>query len=111
MWSIQKNVSVGANATIGNQLSGEQFEFLPYDSHVEVLGSIAATGLSYDLFANNELIMSGTIPNIKTGNNPVYPDDILASFDAAAGTRLVLKIVNSTGGAIVGTYIVRGTGL
>lgn len=111
MYTIQKNVSIAANASNANVLSGEQFEFVPYDSHIEIMGSIAATGVTWDAYANNELLTSGAIPNIKTGNNPVYPDDIIMSFDAAAGTRLVLKMTNSTAGAIVSAYIVRGTAL
>jgi hypothetical protein len=111
MFTIQSNQSIGANATVANVLSGNQFEFIPYDAHIEVLGSIAATGLTYSMYANNELLFSNVIPNIKTGNNPVYPDDLILSFDAAAGTRLVLSITNATGGAIVGTYIVRGSNI
>jgi hypothetical protein len=111
MFTIQSNQSVAANATVANQLSGNQFEFLPYDSHIEVMGSIAATGITWSMYANNELLFSNVIPNIKTGNNPVYPDDLILAFDAAAGTRLVLSLANSTGGAVVTAYIVRGSAI
>ena len=111
MFTIQSNQSFSANATVANVLSGNQFEFIPYDAHIEVLGSMSATGLSYSMYANNELLFSNVLPNIKAANNPVYPDDLILAFDAAAGTRLVLSVTNSTGGALTGAYIVRGSNL
>jgi hypothetical protein len=111
MFTIQKNASIVTVSTTANVLSGEQFEFLPYDAHVEVLGSIAATGMTWSMYANNELLFSGLVPNIKAGNNPVYPDDLLLSFDAAAGTRLVLSMTNASAGTIVNAYIVRGSAI
>lgn len=107
MYSIQKSVSIAANATNNNILSGEIFEFVPEELDLEVLLTQSATGLKVDIYADSDAVGTNIEPNIRT-SNPVTPDDTVARFGVEAKTRLSIKVTNTTGGALTLYYIVRG---
>lgn len=108
---IQDTVSVGANATNNNLLSGSVFEYLPFNAMVEI-GVVIPTGSTPgDIVAE---ILSGSdvlAQEWKPSNNGTIDTDrdlYLEDF-ALAGDRLVLKCRNTTAGAIDVTYLVRLT--
>jgi len=103
---IQKSVSVGATTTISNQLSGEFFEFLPYNALVEVGLNQSATGLLIDFVSGTDVVAKDYVPLIKA-TSPIYPDEFTLQDVAGAGERLVLSIRNTTGGALTLLYTVR----
>ena len=103
---IQKTVSVGANANITNQLAGEFYEFLPYNALVEVGLVQSATGLLIDFISGTDVVAKDFDPLIKA-TTPIYPDDFSLQDIAAAGERLVLAVLNTTGGALTLKYTVR----
>lgn len=103
---IQKSVSVGASASISNQLSGEFFEFLPYDALIEVGLNQSATGLVIDFISGTDVVAKDYVPLIRT-TAPIYPDEFTLQDIAGAGERLVLSIRNTTAGALTLLYTVR----
>lgn len=96
---IQRSDSIGANAVNDNVLSGNQYEFLTDDALVEMGFTQSATGLELDILIGSETIGTRMIPLIKT-TSPVYPDDFVVDFTAEAGSRLVVRARNTTGGAL-----------
>lgn len=105
---IQSSVSVAANATNDNILSGSQFEFLPYNAALDfgLVGS--ATGLVADVYTGQDAVAESY--SLNTQNRfPVYPDDYPLSDVAAAGERVKVRIRNTTGGALTCFYSVRIT--
>lgn len=107
MYSIQKSVSIAANSTNNNILSGEIFEFVPEELDLKVLLTQSATGLKVDIYADSDAVATNVEPNIRTGN-PINPDDLVAEFGVEEKTRLSIKVTNTTGGALTLYYIVRG---
>lgn len=103
---IQNSVSVAANDTNENVLTGSQFEFLPYDASLDfgLVGS--ATGLVADVYSGSDTLAEGI--GLSTQNRfPVFPDDFTLSDVAAAGERIKVRIRNTTGGALTCFYSVR----
>ena len=107
MYTIQKSVSVAANSSVNNILSGEIFEFVPEELDINILLTQSATGLKVDIFADSDSVATNLEPNISTGN-PILPDDLAASFGVEEKTRLSIKVTNTTGGALTLYYGVRG---
>lgn len=103
---IQKSVSVGASTSIANQLSGEFFEFLPYNALIEVGMNQSATGLLVDFISGTDVVAKDYVPLIKA-TSPIYPDEFTLQDIAAAGERLILAIRNTTAGALTLLYTVR----
>jgi len=105
---IQNSVSVAANATNDNVLTGSQFEFLPFNAFLEfgLVGS--AAGLVADVYSGSDTLCEGI--GLSTQNRfPVFPDDFTLQDVAAAGERLKVRIRNTTGGALTCFYAVRVT--
>lgn len=107
MYSIQKSISIAANSTNNNILSGEIFEFVPEELDLKVLLTQSATGLRVDIYADSDAVATNLEPNIRTGN-PINPDDLCAEFGVDEKTRLSVKVTNTTAGALTLYYIVRG---
>lgn len=103
---IQKSLSVGASANLTNILSGEFYEFLPYNALVEVAANQSATGLLIDFISGVDVVAKDFTPLIKA-TAPVYPDDFALQDIAAAGERLVMAVRNTTAGALTLLYTVR----
>lgn len=96
---IQKNTSIAANATNDNVNSGDQYEFAPFRSIVEVGLNQSVTGLEVDVLCGSRSISTRIIPLIKT-TAPIWPDDFLVKFGAQRGERVIVRARNTTAGAI-----------
>ena len=91
--------SVGANATVDNVLAGKIFEFAGSNSIARLLATASAVGLRLSFIVGNEVQLDDQ--EISSANRfPVTPDDLLAQTGALKGDRLVLRLRNTTAGAI-----------
>jgi hypothetical protein len=110
MPTFSNRQSVAANAVVTNVMSGNQYEFLPFDAFVEFGLVAAATGLNATVTTGSDLLQSDT--EVSAANRmPIYPDDFVLNDVAAAGDRLVVSFRNTTGAAIVAFTIVKITPL
>lgn len=107
---IQSSISVAANATNDNVLSGSQFEYLPFNAVCEFGLTASAAGLVADVYSGTDLICESLA--LSAANRiPLYPDDFALNDVAAAGDRLKIRLRNTTAGALTGFWGVRITPL
>lgn len=96
---IQKKVSIAANSSNDNLLSGYQMQILPYDAVVQFALCGSAAGLVADIYSGNDLVAEGY--ELNTQNRyPVVPDDVIGSDVAAALEPLKIRVRNTTAGAL-----------
>jgi hypothetical protein len=93
--------SVAANTTTANVIAGKQAEFVKEPSVVSISATGSAAGLFITCLVGDEIVIEDqAIP--LTNRFPVVPDDTLAQAGAFAGDRIVVKLRNSTAGALTG---------
>ena len=97
---LSGTVSVAANATSTNQVSGELYEFLGEPSVVNLFCAAAATGLNATLLIGSETTIDDQLTS-HANRYPIGPDDFLGRGGGLPGDRLVLRYRNTTGGALV----------
>jgi hypothetical protein len=97
---IMREVSVAAGAVNENILSGSAFEFARQNSLVSIGVNQAATGCFATINSGADVVAEEFSPPIAT-IYPVIPDGMYFSDVAAAGDRLVIRVRNPTGGAVV----------
>lgn len=91
--------SIGANTTIPNVLSGKSAEFVKEPSVITFSATGSAVGLKMTAIVGEEVIIDDQdIP--LTNRFPVLPDDSLAQGGGFVGDRIVVRMRNSTGGAL-----------
>lgn len=91
--------SVAANTTVANAMSGKSAEFLAEPSVVSLGVNGSAVGLMASLIVGDEIVMDDQEVGVGT-TLPAFPDFILAQGGGMAGERVIVKLRNSTGGAI-----------
>lgn len=97
---IMKSVSVPLNGTVDNILAGSAFEFARQNALVSMGVAQAATGCFVTFNSGADVVAEEFEPPIKT-IYPVIPDEMYFSDVAAAGDRLVIRVRNTTGAAII----------
>jgi len=100
--------SVAANASVANVLSGKTNEFLPANSLVRVGITAAVVGLFATVLIQEKVILEDQ----EIANNalmPIDPDDIILEEIGLAGDRIIVKLRNSTGAAIITKTLVKTT--
>lgn len=107
---IQKEVSVAANTTDENVLSGSAFEFLRRNSIVSAGAVGSATGLFVTVQSGGDIVLEESPADIKT-SFPSIPDEMFYNDVGAAGDRLVIRVRNSTAGALTIRVLVQITEL
>ncbi len=91
--------SVAANTTTTNVLAGKAAEFIKEPSVVTLSATGSAVGLYITFIVGEEIIIEDqAIP--LTNRFPVVPDDTLAQGGGFPGDRVIVKVRNSTGGAL-----------
>jgi len=91
--------AVNANAVVANAVAGKSQEFIKEPSVVTFSATGSAAGLLMTFIVGEEVIMEDQL--IPVSNRfPIIPDDMLCSGGAFPGDRVVVKIRNSTGGAL-----------
>lgn len=96
---IQRSDSIGANSVNDNVIAGNQFEFAPTRAIVEfaVIGS--ATGLEVDVLIGARSVVTRMLPSLQNRFG-IYPDDFTLRGGAQAGERVIVRVRNTTGGAL-----------
>jgi len=107
---IQREVSVAANATVDNLIAGSAFEFARGNVLVSIGVTQAATGLQVTINSGSDVIAEEFAPAILT-RFPVIPDEMYYNDVAVQGDRLVIRVRNTTGGALIVRAIVQVTNL
>lgn len=107
---IQKEVTVAANTTEENVLSGSAFEFLRRNAIVSAGAVASATGLFVTVQSGGDIVLEESPMDIKT-SFPTIPDEMFYNDVGVAGDRLVIRVRNSTGGALVARVLVQITDL
>lgn len=101
MPAFQNLVSIPANSTIENVMSGSQFEFAPYDAAVDFAIVAAAVGVVADVTTGSDVVAEAmTVANRTPLIFPQLPDDFIASDVVARGERIKVRVRNTTGAAI-----------
>ncbi|MDE2215516.1 MAG: hypothetical protein KGJ95_10525 [Candidatus Omnitrophica bacterium] len=105
---IQGSVSVSASSVVDNVITGSQFEFLPYNAHLDfgLVGS--ATGLVCDVYTGQHTITEALAPSTQN-RVPVYPDDFTLQDVAGAGERVKIRVRNTTAGTLTLFYTMKIT--
>lgn len=100
MPSIQKEVSVAAGDVVDNLFSGSVFEYMRAPGIVSAAIVAAATGTFVTINSGPDVILEESPPMVLT-TMPIIPDHFYYTWGAAAGDRLVARVRNPTGGAVV----------
>ncbi|GAG71890.1 unnamed protein product [marine sediment metagenome] len=109
---IRKITSIPANSVVDNLLTGSIYEFMPWNAAVN-LGVLAAAGagpgdLQVTVNSGSDTVMEEAPVN-NLARFPVIPDDMDVQDIAAGGERLVVKVRNTTAGALECFWLVQLT--
>lgn len=97
---VVRQTSIPLNGIVENVLSGSAFEFARSNSLVSVGVTAAATGLFVTFNSGADVVAEEFEPPIATVY-PIIPDNMYFSDVAAQGDRLVVRVRNTTGAAII----------
>ena len=103
---IQKEFTVAAGATVENALAGSAFEFLRRNAIVSAGVTAAATGTFVTLTAGAEIVLEESPPMVQT-TFPRIPDEMAYNFAGVQGDRLLVRLRNPTGAAVIMRTIVQ----
>jgi|SRR5262245_59049 len=96
------NRSVAANATVDNVLAGKLSEFLQENSIVSLHAVAQAVGLRCSLIVGAEVVLDDQEIGARAGATTVIvPDDFLTNGGGFNGDRIILRLRNTTGAAII----------
>lgn len=101
---VEQTVAAGAKV---NLMAGQQYEFLPGDSEVQIGLTGQATGLVAEVFADSTLVQQEAPVIVKAGAFPSIQDELYIDEAIAGGTRLSINVRNTTGAGIVARLVVR----
>ena len=105
---IQKEVSVPATSANENILAGSAFEFLRRNAVVSIGLTGSATGLVANIQSGADIVLEESPLEVKT-SFPVIPDEMYYNDVGVAGDRLVIRVRNTTAGALTVRAIVQVT--
>lgn len=103
---IMREQSVAANATVDNIISGSAFEFATRPQLVSAGFAGSATGLVLTITSGSDLILEEAAAPILT-RYPIIPDEFYFSDIMVPGDRLVIRVRNTTGGALTARVVVQ----
>ena len=106
---IVRSVSIPANSVDENILAGSAFEFAGGNSFVSMGIVQAATGCFVTIQAGGTVVAEEFSPPIEATAFPQTNEDFYFNTGAVNGDRLVVRVRNSTGGAIVVRIVVQVT--
>lgn len=107
---IQKEISVAAGAAVENALSGSAFEFLRGNAIVSAGVNGSATGLVCNIQSGADIVVEESPVLVKT-SMPTIPDDMYYNDVGVQGDRLVVRLRNTSGGALTARVLVQITPL
>ncbi len=91
--------SVPANTTVANALSGKSQEFITEPSVVTLGVAASAVGMNASLIIGEEIVLDDQEVPVGT-TLPAFPDQIFVQGGGLPGNRIILKLRNTTGGAL-----------
>jgi len=97
---IMVETSIGAGVTNPNLYTGSAFEFARQRGIVSLGITAAATGSFCNLQAGGRVIAEEFSPPVLT-RYPIIPDEMYFTDVVEAGDRILARVQNPTGGAIV----------
>lgn len=97
---MSDTVSVGANASSTNLLAGFLEEFTRKTTRVRIALVAAATGMRASLILNSQVAMDDMFISL-ANRFPVIPDDVCIEHIIPKGVRALIRLRNTTAGAIV----------
>lgn len=100
MPNIVKETSVAAGAVNDNLFAGSAYEFANRNRVASIGVTAAATGTFATLQSGPDIIAEEFAPIVKTVM-PVVPDDFYFNDVMSIGDRLVLRVRNPTGAAVI----------
>lgn len=107
---IQKEVVIAANSANENIISGSSFEFLRGNAVVSIGLCGSATGLVANLQSGADIILEES-PLLVKATMPTIPDDMYYNDVGVQGDRLVVRVRNTTAGALTVRAVVQVTPL
>lgn len=108
---IQKEISVPANGSVENVLSGSAFEFLRSNSVVSIGITSQAAGVVANIQSGADIVLEESPVQVKADSFPIIPDEMYYNDVGVLGDRLVIRARNTTGSAVVARAIVQVTPL
>jgi len=99
--TIIREVSIPANGTVDNVLSGSAFEFVKGPTIVTAGITAQAAGLLVTVQSGGASIGEEGPVLVKANVPPSLEDDMYYNFGAINGDRQVMRVRNTTGAAIV----------
>lgn len=107
---IRKEISVPANSTVDNVVTGSIYEFMPFNAELNIGMTASATGLVAAVNTGSDTLQEESPVNILT-TFPVVPDQMDLQDRTMQGERLVVRVRNTTGGALTYRLLVQITPL
>lgn len=92
--------SVPANGTVQNVIAGRIGEFLAAPGSVVLYGTAAAIGLNFSLIVGGSVIVDDQEASA-ANRMPLVPDDFIAAAGGMQGDRVIVRLRNTTGAAII----------
>jgi len=100
MPALNDRQSVAANTTIANALTGKTQEFLSGPSILQFAVNAAAVGLNATILVGDTVVLEDQ--EVSAANRMgLFPDDFIYQAGGLQGDRIVVKLHNTTAGAIV----------
>ncbi len=106
---IQKTTSIPANQAVENVLTGSAFEFLRSNSVVSIGVTGDADGLVCNIQSGADIVLEESPIQVKASSYPIIPDEMYYNDVGVMGDRLVIRIRNTTAGAIDARTVVQIT--
>lgn len=103
---IMRETSIAANATNDNIVSGSAFEFARTQQIVSIGLTQSATGLQATIQGGPDIIAEEFSIPIAT-RYPIIPDEMYFTDVMAQGDRLVIRVRNTTAGALTVRAVVQ----
>lgn len=107
MPTIQRAVSIPANSTNENIISGSQYEFAK--RRCAISGGLvgAAAGLIGNVNSGGDVVMEPAPLQVLANDFPIIPDNIAFNDVMEQGDRLSIPVQNTTGGAIIARVLIQ----
>jgi len=97
---IQREVSIAANAVNENILAGSTFEILQGRSVISMGITAQAAGLVASVLVGSTVVLEESPIEIKANEFASIPDEMYYNAAGVGNDRIVVRVRNTTGGAV-----------